>query len=205
MRRLFFLLTLSLSAVALPAAAQRVPDHATRDATTRLAVAALGRICLLNLGDLNATLSAAAPGGEFGFVDAPPDVAAAFLQERPGFVRVLRRAGMGAILLVVGQQDGICSIWSEYADTNALHGYLLAMVDKGGLKGGVHLLPLDAKEQDGMRVSDYYLMPTGWFARDLGKRLAEDGGKPLALVTSVSPPGLRPMEGMLAVSRALKQ
>jgi hypothetical protein len=48
-------------------------------------------------------------------------------------------------------------------------------------------------------------MPSDWFARDLGRRFGEDGSQPLALVTSVSSPGRRPMEAMLSVSRILKK
>ncbi|MBI3445323.1 MAG: hypothetical protein HY055_08155 [Magnetospirillum sp.] len=197
-------LTFLLSLLALPAAAQNGPSAQARDETTRLAVAVLGRICLLNMGDSNAILTAASPTGEFGFSDATPDVAETFLKDRSGFVRVLRRPGLGAVTLVAGN-DGICTVWSEYADVNAVQRYLMAMVEKGGLKGGAHLLALDARDEDGQRITDYYIMPTDWFARDLGKRFGEDGSQPLPLVTSVSGPGRRPMEAMLSVSRVMRK
>ncbi len=187
-----------------PVAAQNGADYAMRDESSRLAVAVLGRVCLMNMGDLGATLAASAPGGEFGFVDAPADVATAFLQGRQGFVRVLRRAGLGAITVVAGR-DGICSVWSEFADVNALHRHLLAMVEKGGLKGGAQLLALDARDGDGTRVNDYYLVPQDWYARQLGQRFGDDGSVPLALVTTISAPGRRPLEAVLSVSRPLKR
>ncbi|CAA7619393.1 hypothetical protein [Magnetospirillum sp. SS-4] len=203
MRR-FAALLLVFFCAAFPVAAQTGGgDYRMRDETSRLAVAVLGRICLMNLGDTNAIITAASPTGEFGFADVPADVAAGFLQGRQGHVRVLRRKNMGAVTLVVGQ-DGICSVWSEYADITALHRHLLAMVEKGGLKGGAQVLALDARDSDGVRINDYYVMPSGWYAAQLGKRFNDDGSQPLALVTTISPPGRRPMEGVLSVSRLLK-
>ena len=76
---------------------------------------------------------------------------------------------------------------------------------RGGLKGGAQLLALDARDEAGQLMSDYYLMPSGWLARELGRRFAADGSEPLALVTSVSPPGARPMEAMLSISRIMKK
>ncbi|KIL97511.1 hypothetical protein CCC_00572 [Paramagnetospirillum magnetotacticum MS-1] len=199
-------LALILVLLALPVAghAQSAGGLATRDETSRLAVAVLGRICVLNIGDYNATITSAAPTGEFGFADVTPDVAETFLKGRSGLVRVLRRPGLGAITLVMGQ-DGICTVWSEYGDATSLQRHLLSMVERGGLKGGAQLLALDARDESGQTISDYYLMPADWFARDLGRRTGEDGSQPLALVTSVSAPGRRPMEAMLSVSRILKK
>jgi hypothetical protein len=198
------LLALLLALIALPVGAQSLSGAAIRDETTRLAVAVLGRICVLNVGDYNAIITAASPTGEFGFTDVAPDVAETFLRGRSGTVRVLRRPGMGAITLVVGR-DGICTVWSEYAEGTSLQRHLLSMVERGGLKGGAQLLALDARDEAGSLIADYYLMPADWFARDLGRRFAEDGSQPLALVTSVSSPGRRPMEAMLSVSRILKK
>ncbi|OAN55248.1 hypothetical protein A6A04_11350 [Paramagnetospirillum marisnigri] len=187
-----------------PAMAQSGGDYRLRDETSRLAVAVLGRICLLNLGDINAVITAASPRGEFGFVEATPEVAKTLLQDRSGYVRVLRRPGFGAVTLMA-THDGICSVFSEYADITAFQRHLTAMVERGGLKGGANLLTLDARDADGVRINDYYLMPTGWFAAQLGKRFGDDGTQPLALVTTISNPGRRPMEGVLTVSRPLKQ
>lgn len=195
---------LLLALLALPAQAQSMGGVATRDETSRLAVAVLGRICVLNVGDYNAIITAASPTGEFGFNDVAPEVAETFLKGRQGLVRVLRRPGLGAVTLVVGK-DGICTVWSEYGDATSLQRHLLAMVEKGGLKGGAQLLALEARDEAGQLISDYYLMPADWFARDLGRRFAEDGSQPLALVTSVSAPGHRPMEAMLSVSRIMKK
>ena len=125
MRRISLILLVWLTA--FPALAQSGPTYAVRDETTRLAVAVLGRICLMNLGDSNAILTAASPTGEFGFADVTVDVADTFLKGRDGFVRVLRRPGLGAITLVSGA-DGICTVWSEYADVNALQRNLMAMI-----------------------------------------------------------------------------
>ncbi|RAU23154.1 hypothetical protein CU669_03045 [Paramagnetospirillum kuznetsovii] len=201
--RILFACVLFLAAT-LPAAAQTSGDYRLRDETSRLAVAVLGKVCLMNLGDINAVITAASPTGEFGFVEAPEDVAKGILQGRTGYVRVLRRPGLGAVTLIVSH-DGICSVWSEFADITAMQRHLMAMVEKGGLKGGAQLLALDARDTDGVRVNDYYLMPSGWYAAQLGKRYNDDGSQPLALVTSISPPGRRPMEGALVVSRPLKQ
>lgn len=204
MRRFTAGLALVLALLAFgPATAQTGADYRTRDETSRLAVAVLGRICLMNLGDLNAIITSASPTGEFGFAEVPADVAAGFLQGRQGHVRVLRRKGLGAVTLVASQ-DGICSVWSEYADVGAFHRHLLSMVERGGMKGGGQLLALDAKDSDGIRINDYYFVPGGWYAAQLGKRLNDDGTQPLALVTTISPPGRRPMEGVLSVSRPLK-
>ncbi|BAE52938.1 NMCC_0638 family (lipo)protein [Paramagnetospirillum magneticum] len=198
------LATLLLVLLALPAQAQTMGGLATRDETSRLAVAVLGRICVLNVGDYNAIITAASPTGEFGFTDVAPEVAETFLTGRQGLVRVLRRPGLGAVTLVAGK-DGICTVWSEYGDATSLQRHLLAMVEKGGLKGGAQLLALEARDEAGQLISDYYLMPADWFARDLGRRFAEDGSQPLALVTSISAPGRRPMEAMLSVSRIMKK
>ncbi|MDO8606019.1 MAG: hypothetical protein Q7R40_05755 [Phaeospirillum sp.] len=187
-----------------PASAQSGADYRMRDETSRLAVAVLGRICLMNLGDVNAVITAAAPKGEFGFIEPPAEVAATFLQGRSGYVRVLRRPGLGAVTLVIGH-DGICSVWSEFAEVTALQRHLLSMVERGGLKGGGQLLALDSRDSDGVRINDYYLLPAGWFATQLGKRFSDDGAQPLALVTTISPPGRSPMEGVLSVSRLLKK
>lgn len=204
MRRI--LLALALIVLACPVRAQTTAPSpsAVRDETSRLAVAVLGRICVLNIGDYTATLSAASPMGEFGFTEVTPEVAESFLKGRDGTVRVLRRPGLGAITLAVGR-DGICTVWSEFGDAPSLQRYMLAMVEKGGLRGGAQLLALDARDEAGQLMSDYYLMPTGWLSRELGRRFAADGTEPLALVTSVSPPGARPMEAMLSVSRILKK
>ena len=203
--RVLVVLTLlaGLLAHAAPASAQMNTDYRMRDETSRLAVAVLGRICVMNLGDINAVITAAAPGGEFGFVEAPNDVAETLLQGRTGYVRVLRRPGFGAISLVVGH-DGICSVWSEFADVTAVQRHLLSMVERGGLKGGAQLLALDARNTDVGAVTDYYLMPTGWLASQLGKRFSDDGSQPLALVTTIAPPGRKAMEAVLSVSRPLK-
>ena len=187
-----------------PAAAQATTDYHLRDETSRLAVAVLGQVCLMNLGDINAVITAAAPGGQFGFIEAPDDVAKAFLKDRTGYVRVLRRPDFGAIVMVVGH-DGICSVWSEFADVTAMQRHLMAMIERGGLKDGGQLLALDSRDTDGVRINDYYLMPAGWYARLLGTRFNDDGTPPLALVTTISPPGQGPMEGMLSVSRLLKK
>jgi hypothetical protein len=204
MRVLAFLALLtSLLAIGSPASAQSGVDYRMRDETSRLAVAVLGRICVMNLGDINAVITAAAPGGEFGFVDAPEDVSKTLLQGRTGYVRVLRRPGFGAISLVVGH-DGICSVWSEFADATAVQRHLLSMVERGGLKGGAQLLALDNRTDSGTVISDYYLMPSGWLAAQLGKRFGDDGTQPLALVTTVAPPGRKAMEAVLSVSRPLK-
>ncbi len=200
--RIVFALILFLSTLS-SAHAQNAVDYRMRDETSRLAVAVLGRICLMNLGDINAVITAAAPSGEFGFVVAPDDVAASILQGRTGYVRVLRRPNLGAVTLAVSH-DGICSVWSEFADITSLQRHLLAMVERGGLKGGAQLLNLDSRDTDGMRINDYYLIPSGWYASQLGKRFNDDGTQPLALVTTISPPGRRPMEGVLAVSRPPK-
>ncbi|TAN73901.1 MAG: hypothetical protein EPN20_03035, partial [Magnetospirillum sp.] len=129
MLRVLLALLIGLLLAPPPAAAQPGTDYRVRDETSRLAVAVLGRICLMNLGDINAVITAAAPAGEFGFIEAPADVAGTFLQGRTGYVRVLRRPGLGAITLVVGH-DGICSVWSEFADTSALQRHLLAMIER---------------------------------------------------------------------------
>ena len=202
--RIFLLLLIALALGTGPAVAQSTTDYRVRDETSRLAVAVLGRVCLMNLGDINAVITAAAPGGEFGFIDAPLDVAKTLLQGRTGYVRVLRRSGLGAITLVVGH-DGICSVWSEYADITAIQRHLLAMVERGGLKGGGQLLALDSRDSEGIRYNDYYLVPTGWFATQLGKRFNDDGTQPLALVTIIAPPGRNPMEAVLSASRPLKR
>ena len=192
MRYLVFLtLLISVLTSAVPASAQSSADYRMRDETSRLAVAVLGRICVMNLGDINAVITAAAPGGEFGFIEAPEDVAKTLLQ------------GFGAISLVVGH-DGICSVWSEFADVTAVQRHLLSMVERGGLKGGAQLLALDARNTDAGSVADYYLMPTGWLAAQLGKRFGDDGSLPLALVTTIAPPGRKAMEAVLSVSRPLK-
>lgn len=198
-RALTLLLTL---VVAMPALAQSRTSAAAREETSRLAVAVMGRICILNLGDYNALLTAASPTGEFGFTEVTPEVTEALLKGREGFARVLRRPGLGAVTLTVGK-DGICSVWSEYADVQALQRYLLAMVEKGGLKGAAKLLALDAREAEGGMITEYYLMPLDWLAKELGRRFSTDGTQPLALVTSVSPSGRRPMEGLLAISRTM--
>jgi hypothetical protein len=185
----------------LPASAQTAPppDPAVlRDQTSRLATAVLGQVCLLNIGDVAGTLAAAAPGGEFGFIDAPSDVATALLGERPGYVRVLRRAGLGAVSLVI-TRDGLCSVMAEYADSSSIKRHLVAMVERGGLKGGGQLLPLDSRDAEGMIFTDYAFTPAGWFAKALSKRFGVDGGAPLALVTLVSPPGRAAMEAVLSV------
>lgn len=202
MSRILAALLLILLALPFQAQAQSRSAAASRDETSRLAVAVLGRICALNIGDYNAIAAAASPTGEFGFAEVAPDVAETFLKGRDGLVRVLRRPGLGAITLVAGK-DGICTVWSEYAEATSLQRHLLAMVEKGGLKGAAQLLALDAKDEGGQLLTDYYLMPSDWFARDLSRRFAADGSQPLALVTSVSPPGRRPMEAMLSISRIL--
>ena len=204
MRYLVFLtLLISVLTSAVPASAQSSADYRMRDETSRLAVAVLGRICVMNLGDINAVITAAAPGGEFGFLDAPEDVSKTLLQGRTGYVRVLRRPGFGAITLVVGH-DGICSVWSEFADVTAVQRHLLSMVERGGLKGGAQLLALDSRTENGNSIGDYYLMPTGWLAAQLGKRFGDDGSQQLALVTTIAPPGQKAMEAVLSVSRFLK-
>lgn len=196
-------LTLLLTLVAaMPALAQGRASPAAREETTRLAVAVLGRICVLNLGDYNALLTAASPTGEFGFADVTPEVGEVLLKGREGFVRVLRRPGLGAVTLTVGK-DGICSVWSEYADGQALQRYLLAMVEKGGLKGAAKLLALGARESEAGLITEYYLMPLDWLAKELGRRFSTDGTQPLALISSVSAPGRRPMEGLLSISRTM--
>lgn len=201
--RVLIALVLFLAGAA-PAWAQAADPYRLRDETSRLAVAVLGRICLLNLGDINAVITAASPSGEFGFLEAPPEVAASVLQGRTGFVRVLRRPGFGAVTMAV-THDGICSVWAEYGDVNALHRHLLAMIERGGLKGGAQLLALDSRDSDGIRINDYYVMPTNWYAAQLGKRFNDDGSQPLALVTTISNPGRRPMEAVLSVSRPLNK
>jgi len=198
MRHKLVLTLLSMLCVP-PALAQTPPDlAAVRDQTSRLATAVLGQICMINIGDSTATLAAAAPGGEFGFIEAPPDVAKALLGERNGSVRVLRRAGLGAISLVV-TQDGQCSVMAEFADSAALHRYLVAMVERGGLKDGGTLQPLDSREMEGVTVTDFVFNPTGWFGKILAKRFGGDGSAPVALMTAVAPPGRTAMEAVLAV------
>ncbi|EPY03290.1 hypothetical protein [Magnetospirillum fulvum] len=94
--RVLSVLSLLCAAPALAQTAPALDPSVVRDQTSRLATAVLGQICLINIGDASGTLAAAAAGGEFGFIDAPPDVAKALLGERSGSVRVLRRAGLGA-------------------------------------------------------------------------------------------------------------
>jgi hypothetical protein len=190
-------LLLALILPAGPAAAAPF-DAKARDETARLAVAVLGRVCLLNLGDLGSTLAATAAGGEFGFVEAPPEVSAPLLDDRPGFVRVLRRPGLGAIVVVFGR-DGGCSVSAEAVDALALRGYLTAMIDKGGLKGGAFLQPMGTATQDGVQLTDFVVLPNDWYARQLSQRLGGDGKAPVMLVTAVAPPGQRPMEAVLSV------
>jgi hypothetical protein len=200
MRRYLFAALLALAA--LPANAGTVPQspQIARDETARLAVAVLGRVCLMALGDLNAARQISAPDGEFGFVEPPADVAASFLGERQGFVRVLRRPGIGAVVLVAGQ-DGICSVWSEWADGEAVQRHLTAMVDKGGFRGAGQLVALGSIPGKGEVVSEFYFLPADWYARALGKRFGDDGARPVLLTTSVSPAGTRPMEAVLSVAR----
>ncbi|CCG41538.1 NMCC_0638 family (lipo)protein [Magnetospirillum molischianum] len=192
------LLALLCSAPALAQTAPVLDPAIVRDQTSRLATAVLGQICLLNIGDTAAALAAAAPGGEFGFIEAPPDVAKALLGERNGNVRVLRRAGLGVISVVI-PQDGQCSVMAEFADAAALRRHLDAMIERGGLKDGGSLLPLDTREMEGMTLTDYVFNPTGWFAKILAKRFGTDGSAPVALVTLVSPPGRAAMEAVLSV------
>jgi hypothetical protein len=199
--RVLSVLSLLCAAPALAQAAPPPDPSVVRDQTSRLATAVLGQICLINIGDASGTLAAAAPGGEFGFIEAPPDVAKALLGERNGSVRVLRRAGLGAITLVVSQ-DGLCSVMAEFADPIAVHRYLVAMVERGGMKDGGSLLPLDSRDTEGMTLSDYVYTPSGWFAKILAKRLGGDGSAPVALMTLVSPPGRTAMEGVLSVRLA---
>jgi len=196
------LLTLLGAAPALAQTAPPAPDPiVVRDQTSRLATAVLGQICLINIGDTSGTLAAAAPGGEFGFIEAPPDVAKALLGDRAGSVRVLRRAGLGAVTLVVSQ-DGQCSVMAEFAEATAIHRYLIAMVERGGLKDGGTLQPLDSRDTEGMSLTDYVYSPTGWFAKILAKRFGGDGSAPVALMTLVSPPGRTAMEAVLSVRLA---
>lgn len=206
MTRFALFFGLALVALAQPAVAQgrsSQPDSTlVRDETSRLAVAVLGRVCLLNLGDIGGVLAATAQGGEYGFVEPPAEVAEPLLQGRSGYVRVLRRSGLGAVT-VVATNDGICSVWSEFADAGALIRHMIAMVDRGGLKDGAKYLPLDTHDEGGTTVTDSYLMPVGWYAAQLGKRFGDDGTKPLALVLTVSAPGKRPMEAVLTVSRKI--
>jgi hypothetical protein len=176
-------------------------DQWTRDESSRLAVAVLGQVCLIGLGDPGAPMTIAAPGGEFGFIEAPADVASSFLDGREGVVRVLRRPKLGAVVLVAGK-DGICSVFSELADADALRRHLFTMVERGGLKGGGQLLSLSNHDADGQRVSEYFLLPKDWYASQLGKRFVDDGKKQILLTTSVSLPGSRPMEAVLSVARA---
>jgi hypothetical protein len=202
MRQSLVLTLLSLLCAA-PALAQTqtapgLDPALVRDQTSRLAAAVLGKICLINIGDTAGTLASAAPGGEFGFIDVPADVSAALLGDRSGSVRVLRRAGLGAITLVV-TQDGQCSVLAEFADPAALRRHLVAMVERGGLKDGGLLQPLDSRETEGMTLTDYALNPTGWFAKILAKRFGGDGSVPVAMMTLVSPPGRSAMEAVLSV------
>jgi len=179
-------------------AAAPPPAGAAREESARLAVAVLGRVCLMTLGDPSAAQAATAPGGEFGFVEAPADVAKALLGERAGTVRVLRRPGLGAIAVVIGT-DGGCAVAAETADGAALRRDLDLMIAKGGMKGGLFLQPMGISAQDGVQITDFALIPTGWYARQLGARLGGDGTQAVLLVTAVAPPGLRPMEAVLTV------
>ena len=192
------LLAALLAGPALAQAPRPLDDAARRDETARLAVAVLGQVCLLNLGDTAAALAATAPGGEFGFVEAPPEVAKPLLGEREGFVRVLRRATLGAVAVVLPRAGG-CAVWAEYADALALRRHLGAMVDQGGLKGGATLQPMGASTADGVALTDFSLLPTGWYARQLARRLGGDGLAGIPLVSAVAPPGRAPMEVMLSV------
>lgn len=200
MRRTKVLALLGLLCAA-PTLAQTAPGldpNVVRDQTSRLATAVLGQICLINIGDPGGALAAAAPGGEFGFIEAPPDIAKALLGDRSGTVRVLRRAGLGAVTLVVSQ-DGQCSVMAEFAESAAIHRHLISMVERGGLKDGGSLLPLDRSDAEGMTLTDYAYNPTGWFAKILARRLGGDGSAPIALTTLVSPPGRAAMEAVLSV------
>ena len=190
-----------LSASPLPSQAGPVPDQAAlRDQTSRLAIAVLGEICLLNIGDANGIAAAAAPGGEFGFVEAPADLTAPLLGDRGGYVRVLRRPGMGAVTLVASK-DGDCSVMAEYADAAAIRTHLLSMVERGGLRNGGSLVVLDTRDDNGVRLTNYALNPQGWFAALLAKRFGGEGAAPLPLVTAIAPPGRAASEAILSVRR----
>jgi len=202
LRSILVLLALLSPAPTLAGSALNPAD--LRDQTSRLAVAVLGEICLLNLGDPVGVSAATAPGGQYGFVDAPSDIAAPLLNGHQGTVRVLRRAGAGAITLVA-TQDGDCSVMAEYADAGAIRTHLLAMIERGGLKDGGTLVPLDTRDSDGVRLTDYAFNPTGWFAKMLARRFGGDGNAPLPLVTALSPPGQTATEAVLSVRRPLSQ
>jgi hypothetical protein len=188
---------LLLLCLALPGHAQTAP----RDEAARLAVAVLGRVCLLGLGDSHVIQQIAKPSGEFGFADVPPEVAQSFLHGRKGVVRVLRRPAGNALMLVVGD-DGICSVWSQWADGDAVRRYMSAMVAQGGMKGGGSLLPLGIKDVGGATVTEWYLMPAGWYARDLGRRMGDDGTRQVLITAAQWPPGSRPFEALLSAVRS---
>jgi len=203
--RVHSVLALLVLLSASPALAGSAPDPARmRDQTSRLAVAVLGEICLLNLGDPVGITAATAPGSQYGFIDAPNDIATPLLNGRKGTVRVLRRAGLGAITLVA-PQDGDCAVMAEYADSGSIRAYLLAMIERGGLKDGGTLMPVDSRDSDGVRLTDYAFTPAGWFAKMLARRFGGDGGVPLPLVTAVSPPGRSATEAVLSVRRPLNR
>lgn len=192
-----------LAALASPAPAQaqtQAQALANREDSSRLAVAVLGRVCLLGMGDPGATAAIAQPGNEFGFTEVPPEVAQSFLAGRRGVVRVLRRPYAGTIVLVVGE-DGICSVWAQWADGDALRRYLAAMVEAGGMKGGGKLVPLGFHDRDGDRVWNWYLLPEDWYAHQLARRFADDGSRPVLVTLTMSPQGNRPMEAVLSAGR----
>jgi hypothetical protein len=181
---------------ALPAWAQNAP----RDEASRLAVAVLGRVCLLGVGDPFATQQIVRPGGEFGFTEVPSEVATSLLQGRRGVVRALRHPAGNTLMVVVGD-DGICSVWSQLGDTEAVRRYLSSMVEAGGMKGGGQLLPMGATAASGAVVSEWYLLPAGWYARDLGRRAGDDGSRPVLVTAAIWPSGGRPFEALLSTAR----
>ncbi|MBI2235664.1 MAG: hypothetical protein HYU60_01690 [Magnetospirillum sp.] len=180
---------------ALPARAQT----SARDEASRLAVAVLGRVCLLGLGDPFATQQVVRPGGEFGFTEVPHDIAGSLLQGRRGVVRALRRPAGNTLMVVVGD-DGICSVWSQLGEAEAVRRYISAMVEAGGMKGGGQLLPMGAKAVGGAMVSEWYLLPAGWYARDLGRRAGDDGSRPVLVTAALWPSGGRPFEALLSAA-----
>ncbi|MGE5505833.1 MAG: NMCC_0638 family (lipo)protein [Actinomycetota bacterium] len=198
MRRLAVLALLAWLA-ALPAAAQTA-QPGTRDEPSRLAVAVFGRICLLGLGDVGAIDSMLAPGNEFGFVEVPQDIAETLLRGRRGTVRALRRPGLGTVMVVAGA-DGICSVWSQWAEADAVRRHMAAMVERGGLQGGGTLVPAGVKDNAGSRTFEWKLMPEGWYAHDLGRRTGDDGRRPVLVTAALWPPGERPFEGLLSAAR----
>lgn len=206
MSRVAFLLLLLLLAGVLAGvpvgmrASAAEEDIAARDEPTRVAVAVLGRVCLLGLGDPGATAQIVQPGGQFGFEAVPEEVADSFLGKRRGVVRVLRRPLTGTVVVVIGY-DGVCSVWAQWGDGAIAGRHLAAMVERGGLKGAGQLVPLGPHDREADRVWNWYLLPAGWYAQDLARRGSADGTAQVLISIAGSPPGARPMELVMSATR----